>query len=628
MTGDTDQTIERVSAALQDAKGDVQWPDRLDLPVVVAELDLWAADERQWRRGSRQSWVSLLDDLLAALKPLGAHTGDAAAVPALHSEAKVCRRLLAEEESRFDPALRQRLAKLATTIRERFVTVDVRLALWTDLVERTGNHDGAVIVARQLLAFASWWGRERDGMVGVLHAALHGSVAYWGDDASPTGEERLAAAETILRTDPGSAHLVVWFRYLLAPLHENWLDVGPAVRVYRGDWLVGAIENGHSHPDLPEEARTDSGSTSLEIFLGERNRAHDTDTERPVAYVRVDLGDESPSRAVEVATDTAQAIASLGVLHGADANIWLLDDAWVMFADGEMAGSSTGPVVVEEPTFDQRIAVHHDRTGEGIAEVAERFGSLLPVRDRNVHAATTLLGWLRDARGSGGPVQIVLFDRVIESVAGWAGVNSMRRFVRDELIPWWAYKRIRESVYQAGFSAIHGSMLGYPDGSPEREAHKEILERADLQVLGADGRSSINLRTVIQDAAWLRDRVPENSKAHRHLSRLASRLATGQTTLSWWDDLERQARIMEARRYRTRNALVHGGPLAQGTVQAIGAFAEHMAGEALASSIEGRLLQRDLVDHFLARGDRVTSVRARLKDGDPPADALFFEDEV
>jgi hypothetical protein len=171
-------------------------------------------------------------------------------------------------------------------------------------------------------------------------------------------------------------------------------------------------------------------------------------------------------------------------------------------------------------------------------------------------------------------------------------------------------------------------VLRYPEGSPEREAHREIEERANLQVPAPDGRSSINLRIVIQDSAWLQERVPANSNAHRHLSQLIRRLETGRTTLAWWNDLERQARIMESRRFRTRNALVHGGPLAPGTIAAIGAFAEHIAGEALASSIEGRLLQRDLVDHFLARGERVRSVRARLEGGDPPEDALFFEDDV
>jgi hypothetical protein len=629
MTGDLDKTTERVSAALQDAKADLEWPEQLDLPVVVTELDLWAVDGRQWTRGSRQSWVSLLDDLVAALKPLGAHTRDVASVPALRSEAEACRGLIGADESRFDPALRQRLARLAATIRERFIAVETRLALWADLVEREDNHDGAVIVARQLLALATWWDRDRDGLLSALQGTLHGSVPYWDKDASPPAEERLAAAEAILQREPRSARLVMWFRYLLAPVQPNWLDIGESVRIYRGDWLRSCIEHVQNHPDLPEEARTDSGATSLDIFLGERGRPRaDDDKERPVAYVRIDLGVEAPSRAVEVATDTAQAIASLGVLHGADANIWLLDDSWVMFADGEYAGGSTGPVVVEEPTFDQRIAVHQDRTSEGIGEVAERFGSLLPVRDRNVHSATTLLGWLRAARGSPGPVQIVLFDRVIESVAGWAGVNSMHRFVRDELIPWWAYRRIREVVYKAGFHAVHGSVLRYPEGSPEREAHREIEERANLRVPAPDGRSSINLRTVIQDAAWLRERVPPNSDAHRHLSRLTGRLKTGRTTLAWWDELERQARIMESRRFRTRNALVHGGPLAPETIAAIGAFAEHIAGEALASSIEGRLLQRDLVDHFLARGDRVRSVRARLDGGDPPEDALFFEDDV
>jgi hypothetical protein len=83
---------------------------------------------------------------------------------------------------------------------------------------------------------------------------------------------------------------------------------------------------------------------------------------------------------------------------------------------------------------------------------------------------------------------------------------------------------------------------------------------------------------------------------------------------------------MEARRLRTRKALVHGGPLAPATVEAVAAFAEHLVGEALAACIEGRLLGNDLIDYFLDRDLRIADIRARLKQGAKPFDALFWQE--
>jgi hypothetical protein len=81
----------------------------------------------------------------------------------------------------------------------------------------------------------------------------------------------------------------------------------------------------------------------------------------------------------------------------------------------------------------------------------------------------------------------------------------------------------------------------------------------------------------------------------------------------------------EDRRRRTRNALVHGGPLAEETVSAVVGFAESLAFDALGSSIEGRLEGRNLVDHFLARREAHVGMERRIAGGEGLQEALFFE---
>jgi hypothetical protein len=116
------------------------------------------------------------------------------------------------------------------------------------------------------------------------------------------------------------------------------------------------------------------------------------------------------------------------------------------------------------------------------------------------------------------------------------------------------------------------------------------------------------------------------SQTTRLLSKLAERTATGKATADWWNQLCEKALRMETRRLRTRNALVHGGPVAPATVEAVAAFAEHLAGEALAACVEGRLLGKDLIDYFLDRDHRIADIRARLKQGAKQSDALFWQE--
>ena len=70
---------------------------------------------------------------------------------------------------------------------------------------------------------------------------------------------------------------------------------------------------------------------------------------------------------------------------------------------------------------------------------------------------------------------------------------------------------------------------------------------------------------------------------------------------------------------------MHGGPLAPATVEAVAAFAENLASEALAASIEGSLLGQSLIDYFLDRESRLAEMQARLKAGDPAPEVLFSE---
>jgi hypothetical protein len=213
---------------------------------------------------------------------------------------------------------------------------------------------------------------------------------------------------------------------------------------------------------------------------------------------------------------------------------------------------------------------------------------------------------------------------VVEAACGWAGIHSTSRFVREALIPWWAYSRIRGAIESAG-SAVTSVGAIFATRSPERAAWQEILKHPPLEISLGE-RRSINLRGVLTETKWILERLPAHNNTALQISKLAERTATGKATADWWNQLCEEALRIEARRLRTRNALVHGGPLAPATVEAVAAFAEHLAGEALAACVEGRLLGQDLIDYFLDRNRRLADIRTQLKQGAKPSDVLFWQD--
>jgi hypothetical protein len=618
----TEQAVKQLDEALAAARQEESWP-QLSLPDAIEELSRWLDDERQWARTSPHNWTSLMDDAIEGIGAFGPRVRQTTDAHGVRDQLKQCRTLLKADDTRSDPALRRRLRQLVDTTREQFQRPEALLAAWDDLTHRVGDSDAAQRSARQLLALAAWIGHDPKVLSESLGALLRGQLTQAAEEALPAPADRLTAARDMLSGPPSRAHMIVWLRFIFARVLPRWLDIGPAVRIYRGDWLRSALEAPEPHSELPSEATSDA--FWLQTFCQQRDDLPD-ESERPVAYVRIDVGEELLSRAVGVARDTAQALASLGSLYGAEPTLWQLDNSYVCYADGHFGGGSTGPPVVEGATFQERIGVPQDRTAEGLEELADQLGAHLPVRDPDLHAAVTILGWLREARTSPPPLRLVLFDRVVEAACGWAGIQSTSRFVRDSLIPWWAYSRIRNAIESAGFALTWtGSRASVAVGSPEDAAWQEILKHPPLEI-GLGARRAFNLKGLLTETHWLIERLPADSDAARQITSLAHRTRNGQATAAWWDELCKEALRIEARRLRTRNALAHGGPLAPATVEAVAAFAEHLAGEALAACIEGRLRGNDLIDYFIDRDHRIVDIRARLKHGAKPSEALFWQE--
>ena len=455
MTGDEQEHVNAVVAALRAAKLDDPWPEHLQLRDALDELTRWLSDDHQWGApGSAPHWLSLIRDVVDALGDLGPSGQTELAAKQAIAELNQCAAAFESKSEVKDQALRERLSQCADPIAKRAAAPNALMAVWGDLVASARDRDSVATVARGFLSLATWIGHDTDSFVRRITQALDGEHAMRidGELVSPaTGtslEERLTAARAAVAVEPARAHMAVWLRFQLAQIRwPPMIPIGEDVRIYRGDWLRSCLCGPAPHHDLPPEA-TGEDADSVRDFCGVEpahveagGQPHDPN-EIPTAYIRVVVGDQFASRAVDIARSNAEAIAALGAVYGEEPTIWRLDKSYRVFSGSRNVGSSDE---AEEPAWTESVGVAEDRTAEIVGQLSERLAGHVPFRDSEFEEAMAMVGWLRGARSSPPAAGLVLCDRVIEAVCGWAGTSSRRAFVRDRVIPWWAHSRVNSS---------------------------------------------------------------------------------------------------------------------------------------------------------------------------------------
>jgi hypothetical protein len=242
--------------------------------------------------------------------------------------------------------------------------------------------------------------------------------------------------------------------------------------------------------------------------------------------------------------------------------------------------------------------------------------------------AAHLLVWLRKARETWGPARLILCDRVVERVAGWAGLASPRRLVADHLKIDWAINSMRSECANAAWGALNANdiFLALRDREAREaatRAREEIQSDPDLEFSLGERSWTVNPRGALKKIDWLSEQVPDGSPIAERLKRLKDNTRTGRAAAAWADRSMSEFAALEARARRVRNALVHGGPASDPVSDQVLPFVEVLAESALSISVEGRLDGVDLVDFFLER--RTENMRAldALRAGVPAVDALW-----
>jgi hypothetical protein len=649
----TSSNFDGISDALEEARRRAtRYPALAEPGVVLSELEAWLEDERQWASGYSHQWTSLLDDLGASHAGLGKHlqahmrAGNLAAgwqeLSALRGMLKGKRR-----GGGPDPVVRRRLMQLAVPLRAALLEVDALLAAWQDLCESSTTPE-AQARARNLATLLGEAGHDPEETPKELEQVLADSAARvaalrgepvtfgsWTERAEASEKERLELCRQLLSKPSVVGDVVIWLRYLLAPLEPGTIiKVSEGVSIYaqrtlREAWIADDQER--LPPELRNGERPHNLATMARLPDEEEEEEgtelwKDPDEGRPPhALIRIDLGRVPFAEAQALARETAELLVSLAVLHGADPSIWLLTGDYASFRDGKASGASFTAPPVFEPTFEQDSAMRSDRLPFVLSQWAEKLGPHLPLTRPDLRRAAQLAYWMRRAQESWEPGRLVLYDRVFEQVAGWAGFTELDRFLEDCLRPSWPLNRIRNEITNC-WSTAHSAATG-PFEELSEQSWKEITDLPEVEyVPREDGGWEVNLKGVLLRLGFILKRLEPESALHERIVRLRERTASPKATQTWLKELDDDFVALRTRTRRLRNALVHGGPVGEDAARSVLPFAEWLATDALHTALDGLLADKgDLIDHFLSRRGMHLRVSERLRAGEAAAEVLFWE---
>jgi hypothetical protein len=645
MAEPTEKDVLLLEHALQAATKPRLYEPVPDLPEVLQELDGWLADEHQWRSARATNWATLLSDLGGAWEKLGPSVQTSLEGEARQAmdELRAVRKAIRRSDHSPDESTRRRLEEASRTLGSNLLREDMLLAAWKDIVDASETKQ-AVSRARLLLALGLMRGdppeslvRRVRGILGnhyldVTHA--RGEAPNRSEDgdyprrAEASCDERLRLAEGSLGRLPGEGEVIVWLLYALAPkMQPPLLKVGEKVSLFDAEWLGRAMESPESaaYP-VPEELKAEGIAKRL-ITRNREFSAEDPDPVTRVA-VRFDLGRVRLSEAEEIARSSAEALIALASLVGNHTCPWIVEESFSMFIDGRDGPWSMSAPAVFTPTSAQGLTMSEDWTVEVITKNAERWGPHFPIRDEQIQEAAHLLVWLRKASETWGPARLILCDRVVERVAGWAGLSGPRRLIDDHLKLDWAINSMRNECANIAWDAYASGDVFEPvrdreEHEAQKRSREEIRWDPDLGFDLGVRSGAVRPRGTLKKLDWLIERVPEGSPIAERLVRLSNDTATGGAGAAWAERLMDEFSKLEARARRVRNALVHGGPAIDHASSGVLPFVEALAQSALFISVEGRLDGADLVDHFLERRARNMRYLSALRSGVAPIDALW-----
>lgn len=587
-------------------------PSRVLEPMLATEeLLAWSRDDGRWNPRATADWQSLLDDVDASWSGLGPRVAAIAGVEDHLRELRLVR--AASKITSADHRATVDAAACALTI--ALDAPDALAAAFDDLLDAARHSNQP-----QTLDDDTRW-----------QMALLASVGERQGHDWATIADRVRRALGSNRTGPLSQSIPLVHRALTAPsLHGHsvvWLAIDYAwvedietvtpITLFNGEWLIEVLRAWTGPVEgVPDEIAADP--RALIEACPRFEDGSDPREQLPVTIARIDLGSGPAFGARARARETLDLLIARASARQ-NGSHWKINDACLHYLDGDLVFMESADI--GEPGLFERLnrsRVMSDPTGALIVKETSRLRGHIPVRDGRLREALQLSDWLTQTRRASPPARLVLSMRIIEQTANWSHIPA-RDLISNYLALTWAWKRVAVCLSHAGVNAVlrlHGA-----NGMTGSNEDRQIFLRVSQELIGDRfDRGPLNAPPwkVLARLPWLAEQHTATSETGEELRELQQRLADGRSTYAWLTGMCGELTVLNRRAVRTRNAVVHGGPLIVGVTETVGGVQDVLASQALEWVIDGLGAERSLKDAFDEHRTRYADALARLSDGGDP----------
>ena len=390
-----------------------------------------------------------------------------------------------------------------------------------------------------------------------------------------TEVHRLDMATNILVAAP-AGRIVVWTAYYRATTSRMREAIGP-MTFLRADWALPNAFDLELH-DFPE--RAELREIREEVPWLDNLHIEALKAENRLTLVRVDLGERQVAGAVEEARRRIEAVLSVAVEAGGVS--WQSTGAATALLDGKVRNSSLGLRIRKAPAL-KDDSYGMGATAEILSSVADQLGDALtrgPMPEPLVEALTSLrearMTDHRDvlfygARRVTPRIATALEDHAMELLASVLGVHA------ETLAT--ALQR-REALTEAG-SRIADQLMAPFNEAWSREPHesRQELERS-ISKYSPSGVLLVSVAKAVARQDEIRS-LPMSDLQRADLEDALAICTDPNRERQFLENMWRETGLLRARHRRVRNAVNHGLPLDEITLNSIRNYADDTSSTAL-----------------------------------------------
>lgn len=405
---------------------------------------------------------------------------------------------------------------------------------------------------------------------------------------------RLTNARTLVGTPVDVEPTVVWLGY--KGRINTHLSAG-RVSFYVAQWAIPNAEPGRFEFDHKEELWKLVQHGHIFRISERADEEDDADT-----IVRVDLGVTTGAGALERAIEMVDVILSVSIHRSGGIRPQLAEHA-VLFS-GQPAGS--GHRAVRKQTgfpndtwgagmTAEAIGRHGPRIAEALAreELPRFLAAAIQVQTTVDHPFSRDMALRKPSEPDISSV-IPLSDRVVQHVAAHAAMNPNELFTL--LGERWAHARWLSDLQRAaGMCLLGGVDRNELLDELTREWMSDRPKYPWVLFLADRANDFLSLCRLEHERAWI---------GHMFAS-----IGDHPTYTTLINDYTYEGTVLEARRRRVRNALVHGNPASFAVVQSVRDYAEFLGGGALNLALEAFVDGVSPATALAARTDEFTALQ-------------------